>query len=217
VKASTPFTEISLPFAPEDPVMPTLRHGFGALALVPMLACTTEVISAPDGGVDAGSGPTADGGQGCAPAFVELSLDPVLSTVVSTEPATQKGLWILRGRSGTTNVTVTVRESAGATSGAFSGELGDEQLNPGNAKVSVQAQEKCNAHGDHYHCGARFVAVSGSYAFTRLDPSAGGSFAMELSATLQEARIASGVATLVEGGQSMCVVKLPFSGKLSAP
>ena len=156
-------------------------------------------------------------GPGCAPAFVELALDPVLSTVVSTDPATQKALWVLRGRSGTTNVTVTVRESAGATSGALSGALGDEQLTPASAKVSVQAQEECNAHGDHYHCGARFVAVSGSYAFTRLDASAGGSFEMELSAVFREAKVASGTATLVEGGKSMCVAKLPFSGKLAAP
>lgn len=198
--------------------MPTLRHWFGALALAPMLACTTEVVSTPDGNVDAGSNaPTPDGGQGCAPAFVALELDPVLSTVVAEDPATRKGLWVLRGRAGTTNVTITVRESAGATSGAFSGDFGDEQLTPANAKVSVQAQEECNAHGDHYHCGARFVAVSGSYSFTQLDASVGGAFAMELSATFQEAKVASGVATVVAGGKSMCVAKLPFAGKLSAP
>ena len=198
--------------------MPTLRPWLGALALVPMFACTTEVVPAPDGTVDGGSpGPAPDGGQGCAPAVVALELDPVLSTVVATDPATQKGLWVLRGRAGTTNITITVRESAGATAGAFSGDFGDEQLTPANAKVSVQAQEECNAHGDHYHCGARFVAVSGSYAFTRLDASVGGAFAMEISATFQEAKVASGVATVVTGGKSMCVLKLPFSGKLSAP
>jgi len=151
---------------------------------------------------DAGS---ADPAAGCVHNVTSADVDEALS---SKKPATDDLVWIVRGRSGDTFLTLTVRESSGAKGGASNGSFGAEQRTPAKASVALTVQTDCHAHGDHYHCGPTFVPESGSWSFARLDTSAGGQVDVDLSAELAQVAIKGGLARPVAGSPRMCLGSL---------
>lgn len=194
---------------------------FSLSGLVGVLGCSSSVtVSEPTPAPeDAGSAPETstvepDGNATCDPLVAEAKVDEAL---LSTEPGTDKRVWIVRAKQGTTFLTLTVRENAGAKAGPTSGSFGDEQLTPSKAGVALLVQTDCTTHGDHYHCGPSYVPTSGSFTFAALDSVVGGKVALELTANLVEARIAGGIARPVANGRTACFQRLELNGKLTAP
>ena len=189
------------------------------IACVASSACSSTVVTeAPDAtpAVDSGSAPAADTGTELAPCDPAITSVEVEEALLSKDPSAGTAVWILRARGGKTNVTVTLRESAGAKVGASTGSFGEEQLTLSRAPLSFVLQTDCNLHGDHYHCGPSYVPESGTWSVTALEGTVGGTFDIALDADLREAKVSGGLARPVDGGKTLCVRKLRLAGKLSA-
>jgi len=194
---------------------------FTLSGLVGVLGCSSSAtVAAPSSAPeDAGSAAEAsmaepDGSATCDALIAEATVDEAL---LSTEPGTDQRVWIVRARRGTTFVTLTVRENAGAKAGPTSGSFGDEQLTPSKSGVALLVQTDCTAHDEHYHCGPSYVPTSGTFTFAALDSVVGGKVALELTANLVEVRIAGGIARPVANGRTACFQRLELTGKLTAP
>jgi hypothetical protein len=194
---------------------------FSLSGLVGVLGCSSSatVADATSAAEDAGSAAEAsvaetDGSTACDPLLAEATVDEAL---LSTEPGTDKRVWIVRAKGGTTFLTLTVRESAGAKPGATNGTFGEEQLTLAKAGVALLVQTNCTAHDDHYHCGPSYVPTSGTFAFAALDSVVGGSVRLELTADLVEARVTGGVARPVANAKTACFRRLVLNGKLTSP
>jgi len=194
---------------------------FSLSGLVGVLGCSSsatvsEPTPAPE---DAGSAAETstvepDGNATCNPLVAEAKVDEAL---LSTEPGTDKRVWIVRAKQGTTFLTLTVRENAGGKAGKTSGTFGEEQLTPSKAGVALLVQTDCTVHGDHYHCGPSYVPTSGTFTFAALDSVVGGAVALELTADLVEVRVTGGVARPSANAKVACFRGLELSGKLTSP
>jgi hypothetical protein len=147
----------------------------------------------------------------------ELTTAQVNEALLSAEPGTDHRVWVIRARNDEIFLTLTVRESAGATHGASTGTFGDEQRTPGMASVGLLVQTDCHEHGDHYHCGPSFIARTGTWSFTELDTQVGGAVNAQLSAELVEAKVTQSAATPVANGKTLCLRELSLQGTLVAP
>lgn len=170
----------------------------------------TEAGALDDGGGAADSG----GPRACATADAVV---PAREALLDLGVGDRTRTWIIRALDGKTLYTVVVREERGAQPGAPRGDFGAEQLQPPQAPVSLQVQTGCTAHDDHYHCGASFVPVRGSWAFEALPAAVGGKVVLQITADLAAAKVSSATATLTPGGATMCVDRLHIEGTVTAP
>jgi hypothetical protein len=201
---------------------------FAAIVMVVGIGCGSTTTSATSTREDAdASAPDAappsddeqaasdvDAAPACTPDVTKVDVDEAL---VSTQPGTNGRVWIVRASSGETFLTLTVRESGGASSGPSTGSFGAEQRAPETAGVSLLVQTECSAHDDHFHCGPSFVPDGGSWSFTKLDTAVGGTVDGVLSADLVQVSIKGGVAKPVVNGKTLCIRSLKMSGVLVAP
>jgi len=157
---------------------------------------------------------TAPDASTCDPLVAAATVDEAL---LSTEPGTDRRVWIVRAKQGTTFLTLTVRENAGGKAGKTSGTFGAEQLTPSKAGVALLVQTECTAHDDHFHCGPSYVPTAGTFTFAALDSVVGGAVAVELTADLVEVRVTGGVARPSANARVACFRGLELSGKLTAP
>ncbi len=195
------------------------RFGVALVATV-LVACSstgTPEVPAPDGAAPAVAD-AAPASDAAAPSSCDalIAKAEVEEAIVSKDPATNTAVWIVRAREGKTNVTLTIRESAGAKAGAGAGTFGEEQLRPPTAPVAVLVQTDCNVHGDHVHCGASMVPESGAWTVRALEGRRGGTFDVEVDAKLVEAKLTSTTAKPVAGGKSACVSGFRLTGTLKA-
>ena len=170
----------------------------------------TDAASSNDAGTDAAvAEPVA-----CADV---LSNAIVTKAILGVESGTSFRTWVVSARNGDTFFTLTVRESQGAKPGISSGAFEVDTQRPADVPVSLLVQSDCHAHGDHFHCGPTFLPMAGTWAFTALPSAVGQPLALELSATMAEARLRAGKATWVTGGKTICVQKLKLEASVKAP
>ena len=139
------------------------------------------------------------------------------SALLSKESTSAEKVWIYRAEKGEVMLTLTVREKLGGPTEAADGKFGEEQLEPSKTGVTLLVQTKCEAHGDHFHCGPSFVPTAGTWSFSSLGTSVGKRFTGSISADLVQATIKGGVAKPTEGGQSLCLRDLALDAVLAAP